>query len=313
MSTPILESTNAGAENPRSSSPQQNRLILWSWCISVAWHGLLFALMLVSAWLADASSGQEDLPLAQTDLLGEFSETRLNIADKTGEVLSPDPTKNQHAKIEPKQFEMLGASVKAARPDLSIIGIGTGGGADLGMYGLRASDGGPGPSFFGLGGRARGARRIVYVVDRSGSMITTFFGVKKELRASVERLKRSQKFHVIFFNEGAPLESKPRRLVPANGKQKNTFYAFLDQVAPQGNTDPSPAMERAFAVKPDLIYFLTDGEFDPKLLDELRKWNADKRVRIFTIAYVNQMTRAILEKIALENNGEFRFVSEYDL
>jgi hypothetical protein len=72
-------------------------------------------------------------------------------------------------------------------------------------------------------------------------------------------------------------------------------------------------MERAFQVRPDLIYFLTDGDFDPALVERLRVLNRDEKVRVFTIAYVSEGGRILLEQIARENDGDFRFVSEHDI
>ena len=147
---------------------------------------------------------------------------------------------------------------------------------------------GAGPEFFGLGGSARGARRIVYVVDRSGSMLDTFFHVREELKRSIGELRRSQKFHVIFFNAGEPLENPPKRLVRAIKAHREAFFGFLDTVFPAGSTKPARAMRRALAEHPDLIYFLTDGAFDPDLIGELDRWNKHRKVKIFTIAYFDR-------------------------
>lgn len=198
-------------------------------------------------------------------------------------------------------------------PALPGVGVGTGGGGDLDRYGMGGLGGGGAPSFFGLGGEARGTRNIVYVVDRSGSMLTTLEGVKKELVESVGKLRRTQKFHVVFFNSGAPLENPPRRLVSAIQAHKQEFFNFLGQIAAGGSTDPRPAMRRAFAVEPDLIYFLTDGEFDEGLIELLDVLNRGRRVRIYTIAYVSQAGAPLLERIAREHNGQYRFVSEEEI
>jgi hypothetical protein len=144
-------------------------------------------------------------------------------------------------------------------------------------------------------------------------MMTTFEAVRQELRRSIEGLRRSQRFHVIFFNAGPPLENRPKKLVPATASQRNRLFEFLATIQAEGSTDPIPAMERALAVRPDLVYFLTDGDFDGLLLEKLRQWNRHKRVRIFTIAYVSETGREKLEEIAREHNGEFRFVSDDEI
>jgi hypothetical protein len=175
-------------------------------------------------------------------------------------------------------------------------------------------DRGDGAEFFGLGGSARGTRRVVYVVDRSGSMIDSFTFVQAELKRSVSALRRSQKFHVIFFNAGPPLENPPGRLVSAFKAHKQQLFEFTDSVIPRGDTKPERALERALSMEPDLVYLLSDGiDFRPSLLEALDTWNKNRRTRIFTIAYLDQTGSEMLERIAREHNGEFKFVSEDDL
>ncbi len=307
------------------------RVIVLSWLISAAWHAGLFAVMFTTAWLSNQAEQQDDLPIARTELLGELTEARVQVDFETRPPLRTEVAKPDVLPVQPKRFDVqtqtlsadrpelfiagigTGSGGDAARPDLSIVGIGTGGGDDFSKYGLRASAGGPGPEFFGLGRRARGARNIVYVVDRSGSMMTTFDAVRGEMRRSVDGLRRGQKFHVILFNAGPPLENRPKKLVPATASQKGHLFEFLDAIQAEGATDPIPAMERAFEVDPDLIYFLTDGDFAPALLERLRELNRDQRVKIFTIAYVSEAGRGLLEQIAREHGGEFRFVSDNEL
>lgn len=208
----------------------------------------------------------------------------------------------------------FGAGAKVT--ELPILGIGPGGGigdGDLGKSGLGAG-GGAAPEFFGAGGSVRGVRSVVYVVDRSGSMIDTFARVRAELKRSITSLRRSQKFHVIFFNSGEPLESPPRRLVNAIEGNRRPFFEFLDSVDPSGGTHPENALQRALSLEPDLIYLLSDGiNFDPHLPNRLDEWNRERRTRIFTIAYLDPTGREMLEAIAREHRGEFKFVSEFDV
>lgn len=312
---------------PHMPGPSTGRALVLAWTISLGAHVALFAAMYSLTWLVGRPDRGE-LPVAHTELLDGWTRSKTTVSRQepafervtTGEPLRFSPRKSDVSAAIAAASPLAGDSEDAGtgsgaglRGGLDIIGLGGGGGGDLGKYGLDVGSVDPGPQFFGLGGKARGAKRIVYVVDRSGSMIETFDAVRKELLRSVDRLRRSQRFHVIFFKDGPPLENPPKKLVNASGDQKRSLAEFLDRVGPEGNTDPIPAMRRAFELGPDLIYFLTDGEFDPRLIEELRKRNPQKKVRIFTIAYVSQMGGTLLEQIARENNGEYRFVSEYDL
>ena len=72
-------------------------------------------------------------------------------------------------------------------------------------------------------------------------------------------------------------------------------------------------MHKALQLKPNLIYFLTDGEFDPALIQKLSQWNAQRNVQIYTIAYFDESGATLLERIAREHDGEFKFVTEHDI
>lgn len=303
-----LEQPGAGHEKSASTT-LTGRAVLFVWLISVLLHGGGLALMFVVVF-PYASRGQEELPLAHVDIVGSIDPKPV-IAPQPELSAEPQEIDPLQARVAPKPNDALSDIAMSKKPELSIIGIGTGGG-DFSKYGLTAGKG-KGPEFFGLGGSVRGARRIVYVVDRSGSMLDTFVHVREELKRSIGALRRSQKFHVIFFNSGEPLENPPKRLVSAISAQKTAFFSFLDNVFPEGSTHPGRALRRALAVEPDLIYFLTDGDFDADVVDKLDQWNADRRVRIFTIAFFDRSGADLLERIAREHGGEFKFVSDDDL
>jgi len=286
------------------------RSILLAWLISIALHscGLLITLFLVFPYVP---SEKTDLPAARAEVIGDLEATPFD-PSQLPDLMNPTvPVEPENIRFVPQKSEELSRLTMAKKPELSVIGIGAGGG-DFAQYGLSAGPG-TGPEFFGLGSSTRGVRQVVYVVDRSGSMLDTFAYVRDELKRSIGALRRSQKFHVIFFNSGAPLENAPKRLVSAIQAQKALFFESLDRIYPEGSTNPEPAMRRALALEPDLIYFLTDGEFDGGLVEKLSQWNRERRVRIFTIAYFDQGGAALLERIAQEHGGEFKFVSEDDL
>ncbi len=142
----------------------------------------------------------------------------------------------------------------------------------------------------------------------------SFAFVRDELKRSISALRRSQKFHVIFFNSGPPMENPPQRLVSAIAAQKQQFFDFLETVFPRGDTKPERALQRALSLEPDLVYLLSDGiDFQRSLMERLNEWNRKRRTRIYTIAYLDQSGSETLEYIAREHNGEFKFVTENDL
>jgi len=305
------EPVGARRAGHEGSAPVQltGAALLAAWGISVALHAVIFIVMFVVPWLSDTLS-EEESPLTRVELIGDLEPTSFTPSQTPD--LNPPRTTPQpdETRIVPQKYDALADLGTARKPELTIIGIGAGGG-DFERYGLNVGGGG-GPEFFGLGGSAREARKVVFVVDKSGSMLETFDAVRQELRRSISAMRRSQKFHVIFFSK-SPLESPPRKLVSAIRAQKQAFFEFLETVEPSGDTDPAGAMRRALALEPDLIYFLTDGQFDSSLLPKLDNWNKDRRVQVFTIAYVSREGAELLEIIARNHRGEFRFVSEDDI
>ncbi|HSI36295.1 MAG TPA: VWA domain-containing protein [Tepidisphaeraceae bacterium] len=174
------------------------------------------------------------------------------------------------------------------------------------------SKGGGSPVFIVPGN----ARRVVYLCDSSGSMMTNFDSLRDQLRRAVDALRPIQEFDVVFFAEDS-YKALDRQLVRALPETKRNAHDFLDRVTPSGTSDPLPGLRAAFALQPQLVYLLTDGDFpdNAKTLAEIRKLNADKRVKINTIAFVGRGDEyeKLLKQIADENGGIFKFVDEADM
>jgi hypothetical protein len=164
-----------------------------------------------------------------------------------------------------------------------------------------------------------GQASVVYVLDRSGSMMNTFDALRWELGRSIGQLNQGCGFHVLFFADGRPLENAPRRLVPATRAHRSEAIEWIAEVMPEGQTDPVAALERAFAVlkaapddQPKYIHLLTDGVFpdNEKVLSTIRRLNADRRVRIYTFMYGSRPAEAVdvLQRIARETAGRYDHV-----
>ncbi len=309
--TSIPSSNQAVTPSTRATASTQlsGTEVILTWAASIILHIMLLGIML---WVVFpfSSPTEEALPVALTEYIGTVNKATFQPSPmpNKADTSQPTPTAAQHVAPEiPTTLADLGITKNV---DVPIIGIGTGK-SDMEGYGL--SGGAKAPDFFGLGSSAKAAKRVVYVVDRSGSMTDTFQHVRAELTRSISSLRRSQKFHVIFFNAGPPLANPPHKLVSAIKAQKKAFFDFLQGVTPDGSTHPEIAMRQALELKPDMIYFLTDGEFDPSLVTKLDQWNSDRKVQIFTIAYFDPAGAKLLELIAREHQGAFKFISELDL
>ncbi len=181
--------------------------------------------------------------------------------------------------------------------------------------GLGEGDGagnGSGPGFFGS---VPGAKRIVFVVDSSRSMNhvhdspskTRFRRLKVELIKAILELPPESQFFVIFFaNEMLAMPAESLQL--ATPQSKDHYLRWVAQVDPGGGpTDPLDAMAAAIRLQPDIIYFLTDGEFKKGVNLRLRSLKLP-RTAIHTFAFGETLGEELLKDLARNNGGEYKFV-----
>jgi len=206
--------------------------------------------------------------------------------------------------------------------------MGAGNGSDsnesaVSPFGFPLGGGGLGPKspFMGISGNAR---TIAYVCDASGSMLTKMLQLKDQLRQSVAKLQPVQSFSVVFF---ADPDVRPaafsQSLVMANPDNKLKFEKYLADIRAAGSTDPVPGLELAFKMHPQLIYLLTDGDFDDNkaVLDKINQLQAqaNPKVKINSIVFTdpNRADKGIVElfkKISADSGGvmKIRSPNEFD-
>jgi len=197
---------------------------------------------------------------------------------------------------------------------LEMIGVGNNSAEDKDAGkddGKKDNDLGKGRSFFGI--PVGDAHKIVFVLDRSGSMTDSIDYVKYVTKRCISQLTEKDLLDVLFMSSGPPVEMPPKKLVPATDKNKELAFEFIDGVIAQGETTPEGALERAFELKPEVIFLLTDGEFDRAVVDLVKKLNAEKKVKVNTICFLYETGGALLKEIAAQNGGTYKFVSEKDL
>ncbi len=166
--------------------------------------------------------------------------------------------------------------------------------------------------FFGIGGYGQ---TFVYVVDASDSMNDNgkFERARYELLHSIEQLKSDQRYFVIFYNEVAhPMDGDGPLLATQDNLAKTT--SWINQVEPTGGTNPRPALLLALTLRPDAIYFLSDGQFDPNVMLAVRTRNRQnlrlktRMIPIHTIAFFDHKAEGLMRTIARNSGGEYRFV-----
>jgi hypothetical protein len=223
-------------------------------------------------------------------------------------------------------------SGSSAVPGLQGFGAGTTGSNPLGLIGRGGSagsagsgrgGGGNGTGFgngsrpgggevFGVGGLP-GAKSIVYVVDRSGSMDQVGDFLKNELAKAVNKLNSTQKFNVIWFSDGDPY-ALSATLVQATEDNKQRLFRHLQDVKFSGSTDPRAAIFKGLELKPELVYILTDGNFEPDFVQAITARNTQK-IRINAIGFVfpGGEGHSNLIKLTEQNRGRFKAVDAVKL
>jgi Mg-chelatase subunit ChlD len=191
-------------------------------------------------------------------------------------------------------------------PALGASGQGTGG--EIGLGG-----GGGTASFFGTGGKGQ---RFAFIVDVSGSM-----GQNRKLEIAMRELARSVDalpdfafFHIILFESKTVEPPMQVGWMRARRSTVRQVVRWLGTVEPNGGTEPRNAFLQVFSldVRPDVIFFLTDGIFNDISLEELAELNArGKRVIINTVGFgaSGEVDQTILRSIASQSGGEYRFVA----
>jgi hypothetical protein len=163
------------------------------------------------------------------------------------------------------------------------------------------------------------AAEIVYVIDRSGSMLSSFDDLRTEILSSVKGLDpQRQRFHILLFAGGEPLELPGAGAAHATANRKKAAEAFLADAFAAGETDPFPAMWRAFDVLAacghcqKTIFLVSDSGFanGEEVIKICRNRNVFNDVHVHTFLYASHPNGAedAMRRIAEENGGQYQFV-----
>jgi len=139
--------------------------------------------------------------------------------------------------------------------------------------------------------------------------------VKTELLASLDRLDSVHQFQIIFYNE-RPLifnpTGVPGRLAFATEQNKQRARRFIESIVADGGTEHEQALRLAIKMRPDVIFFLSDGD-EPRLtrqqLDTIRRLAAG--ITICTIEFGSgpkPAGKSFLQLLAEENGGQYAYV-----
>lgn len=285
-----------------------------AWMLSIGLHAAAFAGLYVVAFRAEVEPRRVIIPEARltgsTDPAPPPSKVHLPLThDVTPVPVDPAPPPMEDAPISAVTLDDVPAFALPANPESSAV-------TATGTSSLMASAA-PASSFFGQAGNAY---RVVYVVDVSVSLWNSIEDIVREMRRSVGDLVPTQQFNIVLARPQRVEEFARGSLVRATRRHKQGAGSFLQAISwnwEAGQADPIEAMRRAFSAKPELIYFLSDGQYadiETQLEQTLKELNPEKSVKITVIAYTpTPRTERLLRRIAGEHGGNYRAVEPEDI
>jgi hypothetical protein len=214
------------------------------------------------------------------------------------------------------------------------------------QLGAGAKGGGMGDAMGRLGGGSMmsffktkvEAKSMVVVVDVSGSMLgglkseKTYEVLEDEVSSLIRSLPPTARFGVVAFSRDARAFRKG--LVAASSDDKSKAISWLKKMSPtvihDSRTDEDEkqfhhgtradlGLEVAFAMKPDVIFFASDGEPTGKkpaeILEQVQglQANLSKPVIVNVVAYLADNGQRFMRDLAEKNAGSFREITLADV
>lgn len=294
---------------PVRRAPRLVRALLLGVAFSVPFHlllvGVLALIPLLRSTPPEPAFEVFDVVLAAPAPLEQPAQPSDTAADSAPEIASPDAS--DVAAEEALPLPVQGAPIPLESGFGSGSGLGTGAGTGDGFGG-----GGGGTSFFGAQGSGR---RVAFVVDKSGSMSRgdRMERAKAEVTNAVWGLPDYAKACVLFYDTTVVSPPGFDAFTRLRGASKDAFVSFLGGLRPSGDTSPIGAFRRAFGQgeRPDLVFFLSDGEMHPDEVDAILALNASGRPAVIhCIALGSDAGKVQLQRIAAVSGGTFTFVPE---
>jgi hypothetical protein len=304
----------------------RNSATIPSWLVSAALHlMLLLALGLLTGGTPRGSAEEpertvgivlaREVAAKREYFSAEPSKTAQKVSDAppgAGDADTADPTRvgagGSPSPIDPGEFlpkaplvgpdDLAGGGLKGARE------------ATAGVAASKEVGGAAKTSVFGVEGEGH---KFVYVFDRSASMSEPqgrpLAAAKYELASSLRSLDKTHQFLIIFFNHEEPRVFNPTgqrgRLVFADEPNREAARRFIERIQADGGTKPEPALVAAVKTRPDVIFFLTDGEdLDYAMIERITRIN-QSGASIHCIEFASGASQnRLLAQLASMNGGK---------
>jgi hypothetical protein len=264
----------------------------------------LSLLLVLAAWLLPRRPQPQTLTITTTMGTDDGADDLLAVEPNAAESAANDSVTDRFFVVTPistaTSTEL--AEIKLNNPAAGMSDTGT------------ADDGdteGDGQGSVGFFGTQAVGKSFVFIVDCSGSMHGyRFTRACYELKRALDDLTSKQKFYIIFYNHTTIplyLPGGRKKLFAASRRYVYGANRWIEKREAGGGTIPDQAIYMALSMKPDVIFFLSDGKFSRTARNVAREANKHGTV-IHTIAFQFRGGEPVLKGIAEDNNGRYRFV-----
>ena len=157
----------------------------------------------------------------------------------------------------------------------------------------------------------------VFVLECDGSMMSSFDAVRVAMRLAIMDLTPSQSFNIIAIADANPPTVAPA-LLPAINSSKQKADEFMNILSPHAAFDLMPAMRKAIAMRPEVLFLFIDPTDipDAKAFDDLITANCGKgKTKLVILAFEGRdaENEGFLKALAEKTGGVYRFVTQRDL
>lgn len=166
-------------------------------------------------------------------------------------------------------------------------------------------------------------RRVVFVLDRSGSMGGwKMVAARRALGRMIDTLLDQDQFTVVAFDSVVELPPHASSgCVAGNNRQRWQMLEWLGKVDARGGTEMEPALQAAlglFPQQPDscrsILGLITDGQVtgEDAILRSLARFGQESLPRIFTVGIDRAVNAGFLRKLADLGGGDCELVESED-
>jgi hypothetical protein len=128
---------------------------------------------------------------------------------------------------------------------------------------------------------------------------------------SLRALNANQRFFVIFYTDQTYPQFYPNNLISlimADRTNISNILSWMERSQTQGGTEPQEAVAISLGLKPDVMFFLSDGEIPLNTRHIVQQ--ANRGTAIHTIAFGSNAGGHILKQIATDTRGTHRFTGD---